>query len=236
VQAAGLEERYDLVTCSNVLAHIHDLGDVSNAVRRLLKPEGLFVVEVHDGELLERQNQFDTIYHEHLTYFTEETLRGFLERRGFRFVLCERTSMHGGALRCLVRKASSSDPVTTNSVGRTVRAASADFIGPMIEKCRLELERLYEANGPLAGYGAAGRSQMFINFTTSGRLFDRVYDDSPFRQRRFIAGTDIPISKFEGESGDCCIILAWNYADDIHRKIRNQYETVVTMLPAFRVW
>jgi hypothetical protein len=63
-----------------------------------------------------------------------------------------------------------------------------------------------------------------------------VFDDSPLRQGRFIAGTDIPIRKYDGESGKCCVILAWNYAEDISKRLRGKFEHVITVLPYEREW
>jgi hypothetical protein len=140
--------------------------------------------------------------------------------------------MHGGGLRCLVTKVEQST-AKTSARGEVMET---DLIAPMIARCRAQLEELQRAHGRLSGYGAAGRSQMFVNFTRSAALFDRVYDDSPFRQGRYVAGTDIPIVKYEGEEGECCIILAWNYADDIHRRIRDRFRVVATLLPTLRVW
>lgn len=236
VRNASLVECYDLVTCSNVLAHIHQVQDTLRAVRLLLKSGGLFAIEVHNGEYLSSQNQFDTIYHEHLTYFTEATLRSLLERNGFNFVLCERTAMHGGGLRCLAKKSTRRETSSARKRAEELAVSSQDFVGPVIERCQEQLEQLYETYGPLVGYGAAGRSQMFINFSESARLFSRIYDDSPFRQGRYIAGTDIPIVRFEGASSDCVIVLAWNYADDIFRRVGSRFNQVVTLLPEFRIW
>jgi hypothetical protein len=76
---------------------------------------------------------------------------------------------------------------------------------------------------------------MFINFTDSARYFQRVYDDSPFRQGRYIVGTDVPILEFKGEFSNCVIVLAWNYADDISAKIRGRCGQITTLLPELRV-
>jgi SAM-dependent methyltransferase len=234
VEQAGLAQRFDLVTCSNVFAHIHQIGSTLDAVRCLLRPRGMFAVEVHNGELLHSTNQFDTVYHEHLTYFTEPTLRALLERNGFQFVACLRTSMHGGGLRCIVRKADEFRFVGRTS-GETDREAG-DFIGPVIARCEEQLAALVARHGPLDGYGAAGRSQMFINFTESKRLFRRVFDDSGFRQGRYIVGTDIPIEPYDARPGECVVILAWNYADDIAAKVHGSFRRVVTLLPELTEW
>lgn len=227
------EAYFDIVTCSNVLAHIHDLSNTLRAVRLLLAPHGLFVIEVHDGELLSKERQFDTVYHEHLTYFTEHTLQKVLEGASFEFVQCEHTAMHGGGLRMIARKRSIDCQKSTNNVAESMLN---DFVTPAINLCRVELEQLYKAYGPLVGYGAAGRSQMFVNFTTTGHLFSRVFDDSPFRQGRYIAGTDIPIVPYDNDFGNCAVILSWNYAPDIAAKIQGKFTEIVTLLPEKHKW
>lgn len=236
VRDLGTTEAYDLVTCSNVLAHIHELQDVIKAVALLLKPGGLFAIEVHNGELIRSQNQFDTIYHEHLTYFTEDTLRITLERCGFVFVSCDSTTMHGGGLRCLVKKQRGREHHMKQDLSFTVEADRRDFISPTIDRCRSQLEELYKTHGPLIGYGAAGRSQMFINLTNSADYFSHIYDDSPYRQNRYIAGTDIQISAFKGEQAECLVVLAWNYADDILQKVGQHFRVAATLLPELKVW
>ncbi len=231
VEEKGYTGQFSLVTCSNVFAHINDLRDTLKAVRNLLLVGGFFAVEVHDGDLLCREGQFDTVYHEHLTYFTEATLRDLLEREGFHFVACDKTPMHGGGLRLIARF---SGELQRNAAPTATVAILDDFIGPSITRCRAELESLYFEHGPLSAYGAAGRSQMFINMTQSAAWFSRMYDDSSFRQGRYIAATDIPITPYANETGNCMVILAWNYAPDIVKKINGNYGDIVTLLPEFR--
>jgi SAM-dependent methyltransferase len=233
VARCDLAGRFDLVTCSNVFAHIHDVRHTLSAVRQVLVSDGLFCIEVHDGDLLVREQQFDTIYHEHLSYFTADSLGRLLESNGFETVAVERTAMHGGGLRYLARRSDSA----ARGAGKAPEASPPkDFLTQSIERCRRELFALHREFGPLAGYGAAGRSQMFVNFTNSKEVFGCVYDDSPLRQGRFIAGTDIPIKPWNGEGGRCAVVLAWNYAPDISQKIKGRFERVVTLLPETRVW
>ena len=77
---------------------------------------------------------------------------------------------------------------------------------------------------------------MFLNFTGTADCFDVVYDDSELRQGRYIAGSDLPIRPYKGETGICCVILAWNYASDIAACLRGHFEHVVTLLPEERHW
>lgn len=234
VTAKGLAGQFDQVTCSNVFAHIDDIDLATRAVKMLLRPGGLFNVEVHDGKVLAGEAQFDTVYHEHLTYFTEDTLKGFAARQGFEFVECPRTPMHGGGLRFSARLAGGTVGATADrsDAARLDAARFADTIA----RCRADIERLHERHGPIDGYGAAGRAQMFINMTGTAHCFRRVYDDSPFRQGRYIVGTDIPIVPFRQEGGGCCAILAWNYAPTIAKRIEASFSEIVTFLPAFKAW
>jgi SAM-dependent methyltransferase len=232
VRAEGLADRFDAVTCSNVFAHIDDVRGATAAVRAALKPSGFFFVEVHDGEALARDAQFDTIYHEHLTYFTEASLAGLARREKFEFNECKKTPMHGGGLRF----ASQFNPALQPKAEASPELLDGDGFRRTIERCREDLSRLQQEYGPLHGYGAAGRSQMFINMTGSAGQFGVVYDDSPFRQGRFIVGTDVMIRPFESNQGECCVILAWNYAPTISDRIRGHFKKVVSLLPEYREW
>lgn len=234
VYSKHLQTQFDLVTCSNVFAHIEDLQATIQAVRLALKPQGLFIVEVHDGDLIFTENQFETIYHEHQAYFTERTLRRTLERAGFEFVECLRTPMHGGAIR-LMSRLSASRAVEPIVYTQEESINSAEF-SAAIARCTKDIRDAADQYGPLDGYGAAGRAQMFINMTGTADCFRQVFDDSPMRQGRFIVGTDIPIRQFEAGRGRACIILAWNYADEIASSIRENYEMIFTVLPQRKVW
>jgi 2-polyprenyl-3-methyl-5-hydroxy-6-metoxy-1,4-benzoquinol methylase len=232
VEAEGLAGQFDAVTCSNVFAHIDGIRATVEAVRSLLRPGGLFFIEVHDGEILTSEAQFDTIYHEHLTYFTQATLTTFAAREEFAFVECHKTPMHGGGLRFVGRY----EPGLSGEMPQTVELIDGEAFSHTIERCREQLLKLAAQHGPLHGYGAAGRSQMFVNMTRAAECFSIVYDDSPLRQGRYIVGTDIEIRPFEGARGACCVILAWNYAPSIADRVRDHFDKIVTLLPEYQEW
>jgi SAM-dependent methyltransferase len=236
IEREGLSGRFDVVTCSNVFAHIDNIAETTAAVRSSLKPDGLFIIEVHDGEKLASEAQFDTIYHEHLTYFTEYSLRYFVEHNGFEFIDCKRTKMHGGGLRLTARMGQ----IGTNdsaSAPHTV-LLDGDAFSDTIERCKSDIESLVKQYGQIDGYGAAGRSQMFINMTGTTDCFARVFDDSPLRCDRYIVGSDISIEKFSPLTAKrkVCVILAWNYAPSIAARIRDSYDEIITVLPSLRRW
>lgn len=234
VEAEGLTGTFDLVTCSNVFAHIHDVGSAVIAAKQALRDGGLFAIEVHDGRILIEEAQFDTIYHEHLTYFTASTISRLLARYGFDIARIDNIPMHGGGIRCISRL-TTSDSLPAQPVQRDELVAEDRFSGT-IERCAAQLEELRDSYGKVDGYGAAGRSQMFVNMVGGGDAFRQVFDDSSFRQGRYIVGTDVPINPYTGQSGSCCVILAWNYAPTIADKLRGKYEKIVTLLPEYREW
>jgi SAM-dependent methyltransferase len=235
VESNHLSGKFDLVTCSNVFAHIDDIRTTTHAVKKLLKPGGIFNIEVHDGNVLAGESQFDTVYHEHLTYFTESTLKRFSSLSGFEYIECQRTPMHGGGLRFSSRLADAGATNASQVSSQPELIAGSDFT-ETIARCHEDLARLHRKHGPLYGYGAAGRAQMFINITGAADLFSCVFDDSPLRQGRYIVGTDVPIRPYGGEQGGCCVILAWNYASTISSRIHPNFSETVTLLPAFKAW
>jgi len=234
VREHNFEGQYDLVTCSNVLAHIDDLRTVLAAVRLALKPGGLFVIEVHDADALIRDTQFETVYHEHLSYFTESTLRRMVELGGFAFEECVNTPMHGGGLRLVCRR--DDNHATNASVPNEAERVNGLQFSSVIERCRHDVRNLADKFGPLDGFGAAGRAQMFISMTQTSDCFLQVFDDSPLRQGRYIVGTDIPIRPFSDDHGSASIILAWNYAPAIAERIKDHYKETLTILPRKTVW
>lgn len=238
VTAAGLAGRFDLVTCSNVYAHVDDLSDVTTAAWQALADDGLLAIEVHDASGLSESCQFETIYHEHLCYFTEGSLSQHLVAHGFRVLKLQRTAMHGGALRMLAQK------VQPSVRAPTLAAADPAWIGALgsalsngIQRASAAISELSTNHEPLWGYGAAGRSQMFLNFTQSAHLFQAVFDDSPLRQNRFICGTNLAIERFDSvRRPGRCVILAWNYAPDVSSRIADRFDGVYTVLPELRQW
>ncbi len=116
-------------------------------------------------------------------------------------------------------------------------ALSSPRIAEAISSAKIAVSEISKNHNHVWGYGAAGRSQMFINFTETSNYFEAVFDDSPFRQNRYITGTNIPIIPFgKTKYNGACIILAWNYAQDIVPKILPFFENVYTVLPKVKKW
>jgi SAM-dependent methyltransferase len=221
----------DVMAANNVLAHVPDLNDFLAGFKILLKPEGIITFEFpHLLRLLE-EVQFDTIYHEHYSYFSLLTAERAMARHGLRVFDVERLPTHGGSLRLFVCHAASArtDGPAVGAL-RAVEAkarlnepaAYADF-APRVDALRAELRSFLDdakrAGKQVAAYGAAAKGNTLLNY--SGITTDRiayVVDGSPHKQGHLLPGSHLPIYApvhiFKMKP-DYVLILPWNLADEI---------------------
>ena len=224
----GSGRRADVLHASNVLAHVADPNDFARGIRTLIEPDGVAVVEVpYVRDLIERV-EFDTIYHEHHSYFSLTALDALFRRQGLAVNDVERLPIHGGSLRVAV----SARPGARDRVGslleseaRAGLAAESFYAGfaSRVEENRRELVRLLrglrERGHRIAGYGAAAKGAVLLNAAGIGRdLVDFVVDRNAEKQGRLMPGTHQPILAPEAlleERPDYALLLAWNFADEI---------------------
>ena len=234
----------DVVTGSNVFAHNADPETILEAVRTVLKPGGVLALEfMYAGDLYE-QVQWDTLYHEHLTFYALGTISRLLERNGFRAVHAERIPMHGGSLRLVASMDESVEPDETIGellayeermaiVSPDLWTAFADDARRTIRVVTDVLARLGES-ARIWGYGAAGKATMWVNLCNLDYL-EAVVDASPLRAGKLMPGTHTPIVRPEEFQAavppEFVFVTAWNYLDAI-RENEEWYEgTWITPLP-----
>ena len=221
----------DVVTGSNAFAHNDQPGKILQAARRLLKPAGHLCLEVmYAGDLLQKM-QWDTLYHEHLTFYGLSSLSVLLNRHGFHVIAAERLPMHGGSLR-VVAGLNASEPQNPSvaetldyerSVGLASPGTWTNFgkaVDRKITVVRETLDRLSRASR-IWGYGAAGKATLWVNACKMDYLGAMV-DASPLRAGKLMPGIHTPVVAPEelrqGEAPDYVFITAWNYADLIRSK------------------
>jgi SAM-dependent methyltransferase len=226
---------FDLITCSNVFAHIDDLKDVFIGVHTLLKSTGQLCIEVHDAERLVAEGQFETIYHEHLTYFSVDTLSSCLQINGFEVVEAVKTPMHGGGLRIRARKSAHHIAGAQVDFNADIFPEMGRTLTDRVALCRNQVKEIYVRHGPIDGYGIAGRAQMFLSITETANYFGTLFDDAAIRQDRFQVGTSHRIQPYSfKKTAPVCIILAWNYVDAILSKIAADYEAIYVLFPEYK--
>ena len=232
--AEGLAEhsRADLVICNNVLAHVPDLNDFIAGLTVLLKPEGVLTVEFPHLKRLIDERQFDTIYHEHYSYFTLGTAVRVLSHHGLRVFDVDELPTHGGSLRIYACHAEHdgwaqsprvAEVLASESAGRldeidpylafgeTVRAARRDILQFFID--------LKRSGARIAGYGAPAKGNTLLNYCGIGTDFiDFTVDLNPAKQGRFLPGSHIPVLAPEAiarERPDIVFILPWNLRAEV---------------------
>ncbi len=219
----------DVVTGSNAFAHNDQPELILEAANELLAPDGHLCLEFMYAGDLRDQLQWDTLYHEHLTFYSLETVSKLLRRHGFYVVDAERMPMHGGSLRvCAGRKERALEPGAERvareeaETGLNCMATWDRFAGDSKNKIRI----VAEVFGDLArtrriwSYGAAGKATMWVNACKMDYV-EAVVDASPLRAGKLMPGTHTPIvppAEFPKNPPDHMFVTAWNYAPHIRAK------------------
>ena len=222
----------DLLVANNVMAHVPDLNDFVAGIGIALAPEGVATIEVPHLLRLVEGNQFDTIYHEHFSYFTLLTARKVLEAHGLELFDVDELRSHGGSLRLYAQPAGSRRHEVSfrvhelaareRALGFDTLAAHRSFSHQVNEtKWRL-LEFLIARRREgkrIVGYGAPGKGNTLLNFCgIRTDLLEYTVDRNPYKQGQFLPGTHIPIKHpdvLAQDLPDYIIILPWNLKDEI---------------------
>lgn len=227
----------DLVLGNNVLAQVPDLNDFVEGLKILLKPEGVLTLEFpHLLRLIER-NEFDTIYHEHFSYFSMLSTVKIMEAHGMKLFDVEELSTHGGSLRVYACRADAKthrlNPNVSQLLSAEEKAGLASVNGyesfaRQVKQTKLTLvEFLLTAarqGKTVAGYGAPGKSATLLHYCGIGKdLIEYTVDRSPYKQGRYLPGTHIPIyhpGRIRETKPDYVIILPWNLKDEIMEQLK----------------
>ena len=228
-----VEERYraDVIHANNVLAHVPDLNGFVRGLRQLLKPDGVVVVEVPYVYEMITHCEFDTVYHEHLSYFSLTALHHLFTRNGLTIQTVERLAIHGGTLRFYAGHATEQDESVTELLSDEKRYGleSIDFykgFGERVESLRAELGSLLhelKAHGwRIAAYGASAKGATLLNYCRLGReVLDYVVDRSTVKQGRYTPGSHLKIhapEKLLEDAPDYVLLLTWNFAGEIYEQ------------------
>jgi hypothetical protein len=229
--------RADLIIGNNVLAQVPDLNDFIAGIRILLAPEGVVTLEFPHVEQLIAENQFDTIYHEHFSYFSLLTVEMMAERHDLKVIDVEELPTHGGSLRVYLAHEGSShmthdrvadlltrerrhgltDIATYSSFGMKARRAKRDLLAFLIS--------VKNEGKKICGYGAPGKGNTLLNYCAIGPDFlDFTVDRNTYKHGRFTPGMHIPIrpvAAIDDAKPDYILILPWNLKEEIVHQMRH---------------
>jgi SAM-dependent methyltransferase len=225
----------DLLVGNNVLAHVPDLNGFVQATGILLKPDGVATFEFPHLLRLMDENQFDTVYHEHFSYFSLLAVQPVFERHGMSVFDVEELPTHGGSLRIYVAPTAAGRPVEARvprlleaeeRFGLRTRARYAAF-DEQVKRTKRELLRFLIAakveRKTVVGYGAPAKGNTLLNYCGIRRDFlEYTVDRSPHKQGLLLPGTRIPIfarETIEQTRPDYVLILPWNLKDEIMRQM-----------------
>jgi len=222
----------DLLLGNNVLAHVPDLNDFVAGMKILLKPGGVITMEFPHLLRLMQENQFDTIYHEHFSYFSFLAVEKVFVRHGLTLFDVERLWTHGGSLRIYAKHAEDSSKDVTDGVANLLqeeRVAGLDRLDTydeFAEKVRVTKRKLLQFltqakddGKSIVAYGAPAKGNTLLNYCGVRTDFiDYTVDRSPHKQGMFLPGTHIPVLEperiFETQP-DYVLILPWNLSEEI---------------------
>jgi SAM-dependent methyltransferase len=235
-ELAAEGRRADLVCGANVLAQVPRPNDFVQGLEILLRPGGVVTIEFPHLMRLMAETQFDTIYHEHFSYFSFVSAESLFAAHGLEIFDVDELATHGGSLRVYARRAGDASRAVTERVGelrqREIDAGLrrietyASFAERVKETKRKLLEFLIQAKREgkrIAGYGAPGKGNTLLNYCGIGTDFiDFTVDRSTYKQGKFLPGTHIPIhhpDRLREARPDYVLILPWNFKDEIVKQI-----------------
>lgn len=233
--ARGILKKYGpakVICATNVVAHVHDLKDFIEGVKILLTKDGILIAEFpYLLDLLEK-TEFDTIYQEHLSYFSVTSFSRLMKNHNLNLINIQKIPIHGGSLRCVVKndrniknakiekiiqqelKSGLKDPKTYQKFAKDVETARHNLVSLLLE--------LRSKNKRIVGYGASAKGNIVTNYCKIGpETIDYIVDSIPYKQGKYTPGMHIPIyieSRIIEDKPDYVLILAWNFQDEIMEK------------------
>ena len=233
----AIEKKHaDLIIGNNVLAQVPDLNDFVKGIKILLKPHGVVTMEFPHLMRLMAENQFDTIYHEHFSYFSFITAEMIFAAHGLILFDVEELATHGGSLRIYARHTEDhSQPISPRVGELRAREESAGYkrlehyfsFSEKVKKTKWKLLEFLTAikreGKSIVGYGAPGKGNTLLNYCgIRSDFIDYTVDKNPYKQGKFLPGTHIPIfqpDKIKETKPDYVLVLPWNFKDEIMRQI-----------------
>lgn len=227
---AARGDRADVIHANNVLAHVPDLPGFARGLATLLTPNGVAIIEVPYVKDLIDHREFDTIYHEHLSYFSLTAIDRLCAGHGLAVIDVERLTIHGGSLRMTIGPAGVSGASAAVSSLLDEEEAwgvtrlefyrrFADDVADLRRSLLRVLSDLRASGKRLAAYGAAAKGSTLLNCFGIGRDYlEFVVDRSPHKQGRYMPGVHLPIdapSRLLRDRPDFVLLLTWNFAAEI---------------------
>jgi len=228
--------KIDLICANNVFAHINDMHDITKAIKKLLKPNGVFIFEVHYIGSLIDEVQYDMIYHEHIYYYSLITLQKFFSKFDLEIFNIKPIPIHGGSMRYYVRKKNNqkNEKISLKVLnlqknelekGYNVKETFLNY-AKEVNRTKLNLmsllNKIKNEKKMIVGYGASGRANTLIQYCKIDNNFlDYIIDDSPMKQGYHTPKSHLEIKSRDAlkkDTPDYILIFAWSFFNEIIEK------------------
>jgi 2-polyprenyl-3-methyl-5-hydroxy-6-metoxy-1,4-benzoquinol methylase len=225
-------KKCNLITASNVFAHVNDIQNMTKNIFNCLHPDGILVLEVQYLINMLKEKSFDNIYHEHVNYWTVNCLSIFFSNFSASIFRVEKIFTHGGSIRVFIKKNINSSLKIHKSVGRFLNEEKKfkinsfniykKFYNSILNK-KIKVNnlfrKLYLKKKIIIGFGAPAKATTFINFFNLKKYIEYIVDDNKLKNKKYVPNTKIIIlNKPKHRFVDYVIVFAWNYFSEIKKK------------------
>jgi len=238
-----IKKKADLILASNVFAHSDKIDEIVKTIDKLLKPDGIFIIEIQYLVNTLKDCTFDNIYHEHVNYWCLHSLQKYFKKFNFITFDVEKIDTHGGSLRVFIKKDIKNIKINSSiEIILSEEKRFGIFNYKTFETFRAKVEKiknnivknikvLKEKNIIIAGFGAPAKATTAINYFGIETFFDYIIEDNNLKHNKYIPGTTIKIISKEKikKKIDCLIVLAWNFYEEIKKNNYNISKKIISI-------
>jgi len=234
-----IKQKVDLVTMSNVFAHLDDIESLTHNVFKILKRNGVFIIEVHYLLRTIEDETFDNIYHEHVNYWSIISLHTFFQRLGYQIFNVEEINTHGGSIRVYISNHAHKVNDKVKEFYKKERKILdnvytwREFRHNVKTRKSILVDKLNNIKGKIIGYGAPAKATTLLNyFGIDNSILSCTVDDNPLKQGKIIPKVNVPIISKEDipEDTKYILILAWNFSDIIIENNKDLLDKGITFI------
>jgi hypothetical protein len=242
--AISFGEEFDAITAQNVFAHVADVHSFLKACKASLSTSGHVFIQTSQADMIV-DGQFDTVYHEHLSFFSSKSMKTCANLCGFSLIDVRRVDVHGGSYVFVLKEGDHDESKSILEIEKETENGVYDELTyekyaknciKVVEDFKNQVKSMRDSGYKVVGYGAAAKGNTFLNFANI--TLDYIIDDNPLKQGLLTPGMNIPIydsSVLEDEDVDSIVIvpLAWNFFDEIRQRANTVAGTELKFIKYF---